>query len=297
MTTPCSTTTTPAPRFLLLGDSHAGCIGRAARDAGLPFVGGPVGSGRDFLGPFSDVDGGSVAFRDVHAQRLFEEFLGALETTGPHRLKVPLVCTFGLSAHTTATRQNWDIHRDRNGTVPGGFLRSGLFAGLVLAGVRGALAFYDHTAALGLRVLAPLPPQRVPGMSDPDVFFAAQEVIGAAAWRRSTCEPGSPTARDISDPPSARKRTRSTATTPSAASSWPNSSTEACDHPGPRAPAPPSRPPHHRRHHGGPSWRATPCKLWSGSPPAPPSPVTPSPSPRSPRCRAPRSAASISPGS
>ncbi|WP_030191693.1 hypothetical protein [Streptomyces violaceorubidus] len=184
MTTRCSTTTTPAPRFLLLGDSHAGCVGRAARDAALPFVGGPVGSGRDFLGPFFDVDDRALTFRDAHAQRLFREFLDTLEVTGLGGLEVPLVCTFGLSAHTLATRQNWDIHRDRRGTVPGAFLRSALFTDLVRANVRGALAFYEHTAAHGLRVLAPLPPQRVPGMSDPDVFFAVQDVVGTELARR-----------------------------------------------------------------------------------------------------------------
>ncbi|MGW4728585.1 hypothetical protein ACWEQC_05295 [Streptomyces shenzhenensis] len=178
MTTRYSTTTPPA-RFLLLGDSHAGCVGRAARAAELPFAGGPVGSGRDFLGPFFDIAGDGLAFRDTQTQRLFREFLGTLEVSALAGLPVPLVCTFGLSAHTVATRQNWDIHRDRHGTVPDGFLRSGLFAALVRATVRGALAFYEHTAEAGLRVLAPLPPQRVPGTSDPRVFFAAQDVIGA----------------------------------------------------------------------------------------------------------------------
>ncbi|MFJ9562329.1 hypothetical protein ACIRQQ_20035 [Streptomyces fuscichromogenes] len=194
MTTPYSTTTPPVPaRFLLLGDSHAGCVGRAARQAGLPFVGGPVGSGRDFLGPFlDDPEGhedreareareseGDLVFRDTGTRRLVREFLDTLGAPGLAGIGVPLVCTFGLSAHTVATRQNWDIHRDRHGTVPEGFLRSRLFGDLVRASVRGALAFYDRTAALGLRVLAPLPPQRVPGMSDPDVFFAAQDVICA----------------------------------------------------------------------------------------------------------------------
>ncbi|MFF4301203.1 hypothetical protein [Streptomyces sp. NPDC001601] len=211
MTTPYSTTTLPAPaRFLLLGDSHAGCVGRAARQAQLPFVGGPVGSGRDFLGPFlgaddgdggdsdggdgdgGDSDGGDgdaddgdggdgdgdLVFRDAAVGRLVREFLEQLGVSGFAGLGVPLVCTFGLSAHTVATRQNWDVHRDRHGTVPERFLRSRLFADLVRASVRGALAFYGRTTALGLRVLALMPPQRVPGMSDPAVFFAAQDVIG-----------------------------------------------------------------------------------------------------------------------
>ncbi|MGY4981845.1 hypothetical protein ACWCYL_32695 [Streptomyces sp. 900105755] len=189
MTTPYSTTTLPAPaRFLLLGDSHAGCVGRAARQAQLPFVGGPVGSGRDFLGPFlgaddgdggvGDGDDGDLVFRDAAVGRMVREFLEQLGVSGFAGLGVPLVCTFGLSAHTVATRQNWDVHRDRHGAVPERFLRSRLFADLVRASVRGALAFYGRTAALGLRVLALMPPQRVPGMSDPAVFFAAQDIIG-----------------------------------------------------------------------------------------------------------------------
>jgi len=176
VTTQCSTTTTPA-RFLLLGDSHAGCVGRAAQDAELPFVGGPLGSGRDFLGPFFDTDGTDLTFQQTEPQRLYREHLDTLDVSALAGLPVPLVCTFGLSAHTVATRQNWDLYRDRHGTVPDPFLRGRLFADLVRATVRGALAFYDHAVALGLRVLAPLPPQRVPGMSDPNVFFAAQNIL------------------------------------------------------------------------------------------------------------------------
>ncbi|WP_026151510.1 hypothetical protein [Streptomyces prunicolor] len=185
MTTQCSTTTTPA-RFLLLGDSHAGCVGRAAQAAELPFVGGPLGSGRDFLGPFfdtgvfdtgTDTDAPDLTFRQTEPQRLYREHLDTLDVSALAGLPMPLVCTFGLSAHTVATRQNWDLYRDRHDTVPDTFLRSRLFADLVRATVRGALAFYDHVVALGLRVLAPLPPQRVPGMSDPGVFFAAQNVL------------------------------------------------------------------------------------------------------------------------
>ncbi|MFJ4626728.1 hypothetical protein [Streptomyces sp. NPDC088847] len=137
-------------------------------------MGGPLGSGRDFLGPFFDTDG---TFRREEPQRLYREFLDTLDVRGLAALSIPLVCTFGLSAHTVATRQNWDLYRDRHGTVADTFLDSRLFADLVRATVRGALAFYDHAVALGLRVLAPLPPQRVPGTSDPDVFFAAQDIV------------------------------------------------------------------------------------------------------------------------
>ncbi|WP_331728222.1 hypothetical protein [Streptomyces sp. NBC_01176] len=176
MTTPASTTTTPA-RFLLLGDSHAACVGQAARAAHLSFAGGPVGSGRDFLGPFFDVRGTGVTLRDAEAQRLYRSALEALGIRVLDRLEVPLVCTFGFAAHTVATAENWAVHRDDRGDYLPGFLDSELFASLIRATVRGALAFYDHTTALGMRVLALMPPQRVPEMSDPRVFFAAQEVI------------------------------------------------------------------------------------------------------------------------
>ncbi|MFD9490632.1 hypothetical protein ACFWA1_04045 [Streptomyces sp. NPDC060005] len=177
MTTPYSTTTGRA-RFLLLGDSHAGAVGRAARAAGLPFAGGPTGSGRDFLGPFFDPRGADdITFRDAEAERLYRGFLDTLDTRALGRLTVPLVCTFGLSVHTVATAANWSVHRDTEGAYTPGFPTSALFGDLVRATARGALAFYDRAAALGLRTLALLPPQRVPGMADPQVFFAAQDVL------------------------------------------------------------------------------------------------------------------------
>jgi hypothetical protein len=143
-----------------------------------------LGSGRDFLGPFFDIDGTELTFRQTETERLYRGFLDTLDVRALAGLPVPLVCTFGLSAHTVATRQNWDLYRDRHDTVPDTFLRSRLFADLVRATVRGALAFYDHAVALGLRVLVPLPPQRVPAMSDPGVFFAAQHILATELGAR-----------------------------------------------------------------------------------------------------------------
>ncbi|GAB2934247.1 hypothetical protein GCM10027280_22540 [Micromonospora polyrhachis] len=179
MTTPSSTTTAPA-RFLLLGDSHAGPIGRAAAAAGVPFVGGPIGSGRDFNADFFDVRDDRLVFRDARADGLYRGFLADLAVGDIGELAVPLVCTFGLSAHFFATTQNWHLYRCGDGSFPAGFLASRLFDDIVRAMARDALAFYRHALGLGLRVLAVLPPQRVPGMSDPLVFQAAQETIRRA---------------------------------------------------------------------------------------------------------------------
>ncbi|MEU2739653.1 hypothetical protein ABZ656_30915 [Streptomyces sp. NPDC007095] len=176
--TPYSTTTAPA-RFLLLGDSHAGPVGRAAKEAGLSFHGGPIGAGREFTAEFFDVREDDVVFRKPEADRYYRGFLAALGAAGLGGLTVPLVSTFGFSAHFVATLENWQVYRVR-GEFPPGFLSSRLFDDIVLAMTRGALAFYRQTRALGLRVLAVMPPQRVPGHSDPAVFMAAQETIRRA---------------------------------------------------------------------------------------------------------------------
>ncbi|WP_329295762.1 hypothetical protein [Streptomyces sp. NBC_01455] len=183
MRTPSLTTTAPA-RFLLLGDSHAGPIGRAARQAGIPFQGGPVGAGREFTDSFFTTRHGTagrdVVFSSGEAEDHYRRFLKELGVDTLAALDIPLVATFGFCAHFVALRENWDLYRDRSGTVPPAFLAGSLFDTLVRAAVRDALAFYEHTVDLGLRVLAVMPPQRVPGQSDAAVFMAAQERIRLA---------------------------------------------------------------------------------------------------------------------
>jgi len=179
VTTPYSTTTAPA-RFLLLGDSHAGPVGRAARAAGIPFSGGPIGAARDFNAGFFDLRGDDPVFRDVETDLLYRGFLAELGAAGLGELSVPLVLTFGLSAHFFATTENWQLYRVRTGAFVPGFVSGRLFDDIVRAMARDAIAFYRHARGLGLRVLAPLPPQRVPSMSDPEIFMAAQETMRRA---------------------------------------------------------------------------------------------------------------------
>ncbi|MER7754874.1 hypothetical protein [Kitasatospora sp. NPDC097643] len=179
MKTPSSTTTAPA-RFLLLGDSHAGPIGRAARAAGLPFEGGPLGAGREFTDDFFEPQDADVVFRAPEAEQHYRGFLSGLQVAELGAVTVPVVSTLGLSVHFVATADNWQIYRGSNGRPPGflpGFLSSALFGDIVRASVRAALAFYGHALGLGLRVLAVMPPQRVPAHADPLVFMAAQDVI------------------------------------------------------------------------------------------------------------------------
>jgi len=179
VTTPSSTTTTSA-RFLLLGDSHAGTIGRAASAAGLPFHGGPMGAGREFTASFFELCDGTVVFREDEPQRLYREFLDQFAVADLADLTVPVVATFGFSVHFYATTENWRIYRSPDGAFPPGFLDGPLFDAIVRAMARDAIGFYRHARALGLRVLAVLPPQRVPVHSDPTVFLAAQEALRRA---------------------------------------------------------------------------------------------------------------------
>lgn len=179
MTTP-SSTTTPRARFLLLGDSHAGPLGKAAEAARIPFRGGPIGAGREFTDDFFAPRTDDVVFGKPEAEQYYRKFLGELGIATLSELTVPLVTTFGFAAHFVATTENWALYRLRDNTFEPGFLRSALFDAIVAAVVRDALAFYRHTRALGLRVLAVMPPQRVPPLSDPEVFLAAQETIRRA---------------------------------------------------------------------------------------------------------------------
>jgi hypothetical protein len=206
VTTPYSTTTTPADskpadskpadskpadskpadskpadskpaRFLLLGDSHAGPIGRAAKAAAIPFTGGPIGAGRDFNAGFLDLLDGDLVFTRPQAQEYYRGFLDELGIPAIGDLGIPLVSTFGFNVHTFATTENWAFYRLPGGDFAPGFLTSRLFDDIVRRMARDALTFYRHARGLDLRVLAVLPPQRVPAMSDPQVFRAAQDTI------------------------------------------------------------------------------------------------------------------------
>lgn len=177
-TNTASTATAPA-RFLLLGDSHAGPIGRAAKAARIGFSGGPIGSGRDFNAGFLELRDEDVAFRDSEAHGYYRGFLDELGVATLAQLDVPVVSTFGFNVHTFATTQNWQFYRADGGDFAPGFLTSRLFDEIVRVMARDALAFYRHAVGLGLRVLAVLPPQRVPAMADPQVFLAAQDTIVA----------------------------------------------------------------------------------------------------------------------
>lgn len=174
MKTPYSTTT---PRFLLLGDSHAGVIGKAAKLRQVPFSGGPLGAGRDFGVDFFRLSTDDVIFRDGDMQQLYRQALAQLDVLNLGQVAVPLVSTIGLSLHYLATAPNWTCYQTAQGEFDPGFLSGALFEAIIEAMSRPALAFYERAQNLNLKVFAVLPPQRVPVLSSPEVFMAAQKVI------------------------------------------------------------------------------------------------------------------------
>ncbi|MDI2590374.1 hypothetical protein NYP20_13530 [Pseudomonas sp. N3-W] len=174
MKTPYSTTT---PRFLLLGDSHAGVIGKAAKAREVPFGGGPLGAGRDFGVDFFSLAPDDVIFRDGEMERLYRQALEQLEVPRLGQVSVPLVSTIGLSLHYLATAPNWSCYQTPDGEFDNGFLEGPLFESIIDTLSRPALAFYEQALAMKLKVFAALPPQRVPDMSNARVFMAAQRLL------------------------------------------------------------------------------------------------------------------------
>lgn len=171
MKTPDSTTT---PSFLLLGDSHVGVVGLAARVRGLAFGGGPLGAGRDFGVDFFRLTVDDLAMRDPELEHLYRQALAQLDAPSLGGIPGPLVSSIGLSVHYLATTQNWLCYQGADGEFDPGFLQGPLFATIIDTLSRPALAFYEQALALDLKVYAVLPPQRVPPMSDARVFMAAQ---------------------------------------------------------------------------------------------------------------------------
>jgi hypothetical protein len=173
--TPSSTITAPA-RFLLLGDSHVGPVGRAAQAAHIPFQGGPIGAGRDFFDDFFAAGEHDIVFQVPETEQYFRGFLNELSISCLDELAIPLVTTIGFSVHFVATQHNWIYYRCADG-YPTDFLSSPLFQDIVAAMAAPALRFYRQMRAFNLRVVAVLPAQRVPRQSDPVIFHAAQDVV------------------------------------------------------------------------------------------------------------------------
>ncbi|RAK13209.1 hypothetical protein [Salipiger aestuarii] len=88
---------TDRPVFLL-GDSNAVAIGLAARAAGRPIQGGPIGTGLDLEQPFYRVENGDFLLLGAKRASLVAEFRDLLRYDGP------ILCTAGFNALRFARR-------------------------------------------------------------------------------------------------------------------------------------------------------------------------------------------------
>ncbi|WP_422377770.1 hypothetical protein [Roseibium sp.] len=165
----------PCPDFLLLGDSHAAAIGRAARLDGVSFHGGPLGSGREFFSPFFTVGDGRLALTGEQAAKLLAKFLTDLGIPALEQLKCPLVSTLGLSPHFMATREIWSCYAAPDTDPDTETLHSPIFAEVVEEMLAVPLTFYRHLVGNGVDVIGVAAPQRVPDLSIPSVFTAVQD--------------------------------------------------------------------------------------------------------------------------
>jgi hypothetical protein len=171
----------PNVNFLLLGDSHAAAIGKAAQTMGLRFVGGPIGAGRDYFAPFfvprEEIGGDQMALQFIRADavKTWAQFQTELAVSNCAVASVPLLCTFGTSFHFPATRENWWLYREQIAQVPATFFASKLFTRLAQNMLAPALDCYRLLKDASLSVHVALPPQRVPNMAQDQVYFALQQ--------------------------------------------------------------------------------------------------------------------------
>jgi hypothetical protein len=176
----------PDVSFLLLGDSHAAAIGKAARAMELRFVGGPIGAGRDYFAPFFvpreeiGSDQMTLQFTSADAVKTWAQFQTELAVCNVSASSVPLLCTFGTSFHFPATSENWWLYREQIARATSAFFESKLFTQLAQNMLAPALEFYRLLKHASLTVHVALPPQRVPNMAQDQVFLALQQQFVAA---------------------------------------------------------------------------------------------------------------------
>jgi hypothetical protein len=171
----------PSVSFLLLGDSHAAAVGKAAQAMGLRFVGGPIGAGRDYFAPFfvpreeTGSDQMVLRFIRADAAKIWAQFQTELAVSNSSVSSVPLLCTFGTSFHFPATSENWWLYQEQITQAPIAFFESKLFTQLAQNMLAPALDFYRLLKDASLSVHVALPPQRVPNMAQDQVYFALQQ--------------------------------------------------------------------------------------------------------------------------
>jgi hypothetical protein len=148
------------PDFLLLGDSHAGALKRAAEALNVSFTGGNLMAGKEMNDYFFRIDGNQFVLTSESASRLLAGYLrkGKL---GQNLLdiEVPLLSTVGFNTHNFESafrNQGLTIDAAENKR----FISAACFEAVVDGARRGALEFYRALRQADRIVYAVLSPQR-----------------------------------------------------------------------------------------------------------------------------------------
>jgi len=161
--------------FALIGDSHAGTIGRAARERDLKFGGGPMASGKEFYSNFFRIDDGKIQFTVSDTRELYAELCELWSNKRLEELDVPIISTIGSGFHFPAAREIWASFQNEQGEFEAGFTKSELFDDIITRMLEPMVLFHQQLIKSEKHLLFVLPPQRFPGSAIPEVFQIVQE--------------------------------------------------------------------------------------------------------------------------
>ncbi|TDQ66273.1 hypothetical protein ATL17_0264 [Maritalea mobilis] len=160
--------------FALIGDSHAGTIGRAARERGIEFGGGPIASGKEFYSEFFEVEQGKLSFVVEDTIRVYGELCQLWGVDCIEDVEIPIVSTIGSGFHFPAARAVWANFRDENLGFPQDFIAGPMCQSIFQRMQAPMLAFHQHLVEQGKTVFFALPPQRIPDSAWGELFRALQ---------------------------------------------------------------------------------------------------------------------------
>ena len=165
--------TTENPEFILIGDSHAGAIGKAARARGIPFTGGPIASGRAFFEPFCETRP-RLRFLDPEVEEMHQELRRLLGVACLSEASAPVLSTIGSGFHFPAARVLWEAFLTPGGSLEASVGESALVAEVLQRMLQPMLGFHEALLKTGLQVCFVLPPQRIPDSAHEALFQAVQ---------------------------------------------------------------------------------------------------------------------------
>jgi hypothetical protein len=156
--------------FFLIGDSHSGTIGYAARKLGMDFRGGPVASGRQLESVFFRIqDNRFLITLDGRAStKRVERFENLLAFEGP------ILSTVGFNTHTFVGPA---VEYSKKTGVSLGDMSSGAFAQWVRDERDGALQFYSTMANHSRKVFFTVSPQRFADSEEKEIGRRFESVL------------------------------------------------------------------------------------------------------------------------